>query len=229
VLSRLPQRRILKNGFCEEGIQVQGSCNELCAIPNPFIFWPRQCQFDLSKEHIASITNHWMYDAEALDIPRSYSRLFRIFVCLWWEITAIGWRTGACYGYELARWSLWYAIPTFEKIHIMFSYTAIDTCYLLRYVEKNGRSWSSNPWSIRRTGVYHRFCPKTKSSVFIFLHPKEQTKLQERIRSLCTRGESSMPWANPMRFHLLLLSSYLDNWRWYLSDLGRDFLKTVST
>ncbi|KAF8244930.1 hypothetical protein K440DRAFT_557560, partial [Wilcoxina mikolae CBS 423.85] len=106
---------------------------------------------------------------------------------------------------------------------------AADTCYLLRYVEKNGRSWNSNPWSIRRTGVYHRYCPDTQSNVFIFLHPKEQTKLQERIHSLCTQDESSMPWANPMRLHLLLLSSYLDNWRWYLSDLGRDFLKTQNT
>ncbi|KAF8246074.1 hypothetical protein K440DRAFT_685745 [Wilcoxina mikolae CBS 423.85] len=96
--------------------------------------------------------------------------------------------------------------------------------YLLRYPEQNGRDYSQK-WSIRRTGVYHHFDPNTKSSVFIFLHPVRGARTQARIKELCSSPKSlKSTQAHPLRLHLLLLSSYIDNWRWYLRDYGYELM-----
>jgi len=33
---------------------------------------------------------------------------------------------------------------------------------------------------------------------------------------------------DPLRLHVLIMSSYVDNWRWYLHDIKRQYLQLVS-
>lgn len=104
--------------------------------------------------------------------------------------------------------------------------TSVDICYLFKYVEKNGRP-NGNPWSIRQSGVYHRYSPKLNSNVWLLLHPLADSVAQRRLNDWYSRPHHSLN-INPLRIHILLLSSYLDNWRWYLKDLGNTFLNIVS-
>ena len=93
-------------------------------------------------------------------------------------------------------------------------------------MERNGRL-HGNPWSIRQTGVYHRYSPLENSSVWLLLHPLANSIAQKRLNDCYSRPHCGLN-INPLRIHILLLSSYLDNWRWYLKDLGNTFLKIVS-
>jgi hypothetical protein len=104
-----------------------------------------------------------------------------------------------------------------------------DICYQLRYVESNHRS-RGNPWSLRQTGVFHRFdlSGNPSQNLWIFLHPKHGSKGQRRFEAAVAKElESGETDNNPIRLHLSLMTSYLDGWRWYLHDLGRSYLETV--
>ena len=59
------------------------------------------------------------------------------------------------------------------------------------------------------------------------MHPLADSVAQERLNDWYSRPHSGLN-INPLRIHILLLSSYLDNWRWYLKDLGHTFLGIVS-
>jgi len=59
------------------------------------------------------------------------------------------------------------------------------------------------------------------------LHPLADSVAQKRLNDWYSRPHCGLN-INPIRVHILLLSSYLDNWRWYLKDLGHTFLGIVS-
>jgi len=101
-----------------------------------------------------------------------------------------------------------------------------EACYLLKYAEQSGRPWG-DPWSIRRTGVYHQIRVGL-FEVVILLHPVAESKARERIRALFSGQGAGFPRAHPLHLHLLLLSTYITNWRAYLGDLGRSFVPMVS-
>lgn len=99
-------------------------------------------------------------------------------------------------------------------------------CYLLKCAEENGRAWG-DPWSIRRTGLYHHIDPDTRSNIVILLHPVPKSKAQERIRAFVSLKGSQSIAVHPLSVQLLLLSTYLTHWRAYLRDLGREFVSMV--
>ena len=104
----------------------------------------------------------------------------------------------------------------------------LDMSYLLRYAEQD---FSEDPWRIRQTGVYHRNSMDSGagSDLWIFLHPKKNSRFRECLKILENPQESSEKWPQSRRdLDFLLLSSYFGNWRWYLGDLSAKYEAIVS-
>lgn len=105
-----------------------------------------------------------------------------------------------------------------------------DISYQINYVEENLRK-GQDPWSFRHTGVYHRHSPDL--DLFILLHPNQYSVIEARLfQRLGIAPEPTsyqiLPNWNfndqePYRLHLLVLSSFFDNWRWYFRYLGDQF------
>ena len=105
-------------------------------------------------------------------------------------------------------------------------YELAETMYTLKYVEKNGRA-QGNIWSIRQTIVYHKHAVDGNDS-WILLHPKEGSVFQKRLATaLSDIGRAEEIQSDPAVVHLMLFSSYLENWRWYLAQLSETFLNSV--
>ena len=104
----------------------------------------------------------------------------------------------------------------------------LEICYQLRYVEYNDHA-QGGPWSERQIGVYHSFssAPNTKG-VMILLHAQLTSKAQGRLEDAFSEGRYNQnSLTSPLRLHLLILSSYIDNWRWYMNELGSTCLRLV--
>ncbi|OCL11296.1 hypothetical protein AOQ84DRAFT_374132 [Glonium stellatum] len=96
--------------------------------------------------------------------------------------------------------------------------------YQLMYVEKNGRKSPKDPWSMRQTGVFHRYSLNNNTNLFIFLHPMKNSAAQCRLEAFFEKGDYAGPLSEEaMEVHLLLFSSYLNNWQVYIKELGRIF------
>jgi hypothetical protein len=105
-----------------------------------------------------------------------------------------------------------------------------DITYQVNYVEENLRK-SQDKWSFRHTGVYHHHT--LQFDLFIILHPNNYSVLEGRLLKLLKVDSNTMTESNvsqlnafredPYRLHLLVMSSFFDNWRWYLRYLGESF------
>jgi len=100
--------------------------------------------------------------------------------------------------------------------------------YRFSYVEEVvGNSTSS--WAIRQTGVYHRLFPNGPGNVWIFLHPRPNSTLQKRLEECALQwdrtGGSFQEWEFS---HILALSSYFSDWRWYLKSLSAEIERIAS-
>lgn len=106
--------------------------------------------------------------------------------------------------------------------------THLVLCYQLRYVELNNRG-RSNRWSERQVGVYHQLC--NGENTLILLHATPNSRLQSRIMSASDvqlENTCKQPRRGPVDIHILVFSTYLDEWRWYLDDIGATCKDLVS-
>jgi oligoribonuclease (3'-5' exoribonuclease) len=102
------------------------------------------------------------------------------------------------------------------RIQELSTDAALDICYLFKYVEKSKQSCRKNPWSIRQTGVYHKYNEHTKQSLWIVLSPTSDSAAQQRIVEYVQNASNRRKLiANSILLHTLLLSSYISNWRDY--------------
>lgn len=94
--------------------------------------------------------------------------------------------------------------------------------YRLSYVEEVPGGFAT-----RQTGIFHRFVPNGPGSLWIFLNPRPKSTLQTRLERVVREPgrNSSQEWE---LIHLLALSSYLGDWRWYIKSLSGDIEHTVS-
>jgi hypothetical protein len=109
-----------------------------------------------------------------------------------------------------------------------------EISYQINYVEENLRK-GQDPWSFRHTGVYHRHSPDL--DLFILLHPNQHSVIEARLFQRLgiapeTPSYQLLPNWNfndqeSYRLHLLVLSSFFDNWRWYFRYLGDQFSDEV--
>jgi len=104
--------------------------------------------------------------------------------------------------------------------------------YQVNYVEENFRK-GPDPWSFRHTGIYHHHT--SDFDLYILLHPNKHSVLEAhlfKILGIGSQTASNQPQLSnfsqePYRLHLLVLSSFFDNWRWYFRYLGDQFAREV--
>lgn len=99
--------------------------------------------------------------------------------------------------------------------------TKIAICYQLRYVEPNHREHGRR-WSERQVGVYHQ--RRDESNILILLHALPASRLQARLEEPCyseAKDVCTISSHRPLNIHVIIISTYIDEWRWYLDDIGR--------
>lgn len=100
-------------------------------------------------------------------------------------------------------------------------------------MERNKRSRGDlDPWSLRQTGVYHKYTKRESgngTNLWLLLHPVPKSKVKTRLEeaSASDLGVHANNTNDHFRLHLLVFSSYIDNWRPYLHDMTRQFLALV--
>ncbi|CZR50160.1 uncharacterized protein PAC_00032 [Phialocephala subalpina] len=100
-----------------------------------------------------------------------------------------------------------------------------DIQYLISYVEQSN-GIGSRSWTMRQVGVFHHFVPSGPGSLWIILHAKPNTRLQQRMEAALSQWQKSSSRPQVWHLmHLLVLSTYLNNWRWYLRSLSEEFEK----
>ncbi|KAK6512285.1 hypothetical protein TWF481_001175 [Arthrobotrys musiformis] len=99
-----------------------------------------------------------------------------------------------------------------------------DLGYLYKYVDLHGRELPKDPFVIRQTGVYHKYDPQAKRSVWIFIQPSES--LKERLDALFSRyKDNPVDLALQIEIHFLVLTHAAKNWRPYIKYLEDKFDK----
>jgi hypothetical protein len=102
--------------------------------------------------------------------------------------------------------------------------------FVLRYPESNGRTDGADPWSIRQTGVYQSFSPRTKSALWILLNPRHSNAADDRVRNLLNAHECCSPLhSQPPLVGLVVLSTFVINWRSYLAFYEEEELRMVGS
>lgn len=89
-------------------------------------------------------------------------------------------------------------------------------------------------WSIRQTGVFHRYSTgrsnagAVSDNSWILLNPMVDSKIFTRIQQSVDAGLNLDELErDPLRLHILALSTHVDNWRQYIHDLCRELLPLV--
>lgn len=103
-----------------------------------------------------------------------------------------------------------------------------EICYGLGFVERHHRERQSDPWSIRRTGVYQKHNFQTEENTWCLLHPSDV--VQKRLRSTYGSLQSGFdrePLRKVAHLHLLFVSHATENWGLYIDYLEETFLKMV--
>lgn len=102
--------------------------------------------------------------------------------------------------------------------------------FVLKYPESNGRTDGGDPWSIRQTGVYQSFNPTTKSALWILLNPRHGNAADDRVRNLLNaRGRISPLHCEPPLVGLVVLSTFITNWRTYMAFYEEEELRMVGS
>lgn len=98
--------------------------------------------------------------------------------------------------------------------------------YLYRFVERDD---PDSEWKFRQIGVYCSYSQATDSYLYIFLQPHPGSKFDSRLDTCRSRADSTKTLlADPFRIRELLITTYSDNWRWYLREIASDFQHDVS-
>ncbi|KAL4736594.1 hypothetical protein BDV11DRAFT_172731 [Aspergillus similis] len=100
---------------------------------------------------------------------------------------------------------------------------AYDIQYLIPYVESYDVDGSTK-YTDRWVGVFNRFSPeRAGQNLWIILHPNQNSEAQQRIESA---AEHALDFGNhPSLLHLVILSSYMGNWRLCIQSLGEEVEK----
>ena len=94
-----------------------------------------------------------------------------------------------------------------------------EICYNVHHMERNGRQ-QGNPWSLRQTGVYHRWGGNDSPCCFILLQPPQNTcsGLSDILRSVnAEEADTVEAFAN---IHNAILFSVARTWPDYIQYLS---------
>ncbi|KAF1845215.1 uncharacterized protein K460DRAFT_416511 [Cucurbitaria berberidis CBS 394.84] len=98
--------------------------------------------------------------------------------------------------------------------------SSYEISYNFKYVVRHGRSLPQDPFSVRQTGVYHKYCANSTTCTWILLQPPEI--LSERIAKALGCVEESRP-TSQFRYHALIFLCLTENLRDYLNYLEDQF------
>ncbi|OCL02180.1 hypothetical protein AOQ84DRAFT_443530 [Glonium stellatum] len=87
--------------------------------------------------------------------------------------------------------------------------------YILSYVEQVHRH-DVDKWTMRQVGIYHRYSSAEDKSLWIILYNQPNSVAQKRLEIMIEKHSGFG------HIHLTILSTYFENWRWYLNTLGND-------
>lgn len=80
--------------------------------------------------------------------------------------------------------------------------------------------------TIRQTGLYHLQHHNHNYSLFLLLHPRPNSRFQHHLAQLTSSQKDLKEMSqNSFLVHFVLLLCYLDNWRWYINALNKEFEK----
>ncbi|PHH80285.1 hypothetical protein CDD80_2126 [Ophiocordyceps camponoti-rufipedis] len=91
----------------------------------------------------------------------------------------------------------------------------IDISYSLRYPEFKEET---KQWCIRHSAIYHRFNVDTLQSIFILFSPRPEARAHDLVSNCVRAGEPGL-----FSLHNAFFSSYLPNWRRYITFCESDF------
>ena len=103
------------------------------------------------------------------------------------------------------------------------SHQVEEQAYIVKYVEEHGRLESSEKWSLRQIGVYHRSTQKCDREILIAVNPG--ASLQRRFNQLSS--SSTIP--SFLDLTGMIISSAVQNWRFYISDIEGRCMQMVWT
>jgi hypothetical protein len=91
------------------------------------------------------------------------------------------------------------------------------------------RDSPGSDWKFRQIGVYCAYEQASDSYLYIFLQPHPESKFDAKLDVCRSREDSSKTLlVDPFRVHEILITTYSDNWRWYLREIANDFQRDVS-
>ena len=105
--------------------------------------------------------------------------------------------------------------------------TRLEICYVLRFVEKHGRAGLSDPWSIRKTGIYQQYHFEAGRSRWILIQAPQATR--NRLKSILEEegDRTGQTEHHPVAVHLLFLLSCEQKWKSYLEYLSEELYNFV--
>jgi hypothetical protein len=101
----------------------------------------------------------------------------------------------------------------------------LELGYNLKYVAPHGRTFPKDPFSIRETGIYHKFDSEAQESIWIFMQASDA--LKDRLRRTHERSKDIVPM-NQFLMHASIFHNLSEYWRDYLVYLEDTFSKLVS-
>ena len=102
--------------------------------------------------------------------------------------------------------------------------------YRLLYIEKNGRRAPRDRWSVRQTGIFHNVRLNQQDNCYILIHPMINSAVENRLDGLLTQPNAAQLFdQNPLMIHVLILSSYLENWQPYMETISQTYKSLVSS
>ncbi|KAF2089023.1 hypothetical protein K490DRAFT_64234 [Saccharata proteae CBS 121410] len=111
-----------------------------------------------------------------------------------------------------------------------------EIAYQLKYVEFSDRGQGS-PWTTRRTEIFQRSTRGDNGleNIWLLFHPRKDSVVKERLEN---QAADSRQWSliqqSPVRQHISIISTYVDNWRGVLMHYGqlyqnkRKYIATVN-
>ena len=87
-------------------------------------------------------------------------------------------------------------------------------------MERHDLDHVAEKWSIRKMGVWHRRSQSNNS--YIVINPSEA--LLKKFDTISDLKEEP----TPLEMHSVILSTAMENWRWYISDIEGRCLQMAS-
>lgn len=99
-------------------------------------------------------------------------------------------------------------------------------------MERNGREGALNPWSVRHSAIYYGY-EKSGQQCVILANPSENSLVERKLQAICLEnGHDEVSWEvirrEPVFLLLLLLETYLVNWKDYINDRWHAYEQVVS-